>query len=75
MYKRQEGSLTAPMPGKILNINVKKGSSVKTGETLLILEAMKMEHTIKANSDGQVIELYVKTGDQVESGSDLMKIE
>tara|TARA_Y100000746_G_scaffold229957_1_gene240603 strand:- start:631 stop:2568 length:1938 start_codon:yes stop_codon:yes gene_type:complete len=70
-----EGSLTAPMPGKILNINVKKGSSVKTGETLLILEAMKMEHTIKANSDGQVIELYVKTGDQVESGSDLMKIE
>ena len=63
------------MPGKILNINVKKGSSVKTGETLLILEAMKMEHTIKANSDGQVIELYVKTGDQVESGSDLMKIE
>ena len=70
-----KGSLTAPMPGKILNINVKKGSSVKTGETLLILEAMKMEHTIKANSDGQVIELYVKTGDQVESGSDLMKIE
>ena len=70
-----EGSLTAPMPGKILNINVKKGSSVKTGDTLLILEAMKMEHTIKANSDGQVIELYVKTGDQVESGSDLMKIE
>ena len=70
-----EGSLTAPMPGKILNINVKKGSSVKAGETLLILEAMKMEHTIKATSDGQVIELYVKTGDQVESGSDLMKIE
>ena len=63
------------MPGKILNINVKKGSSVKAGETLLILEAMKMEHTIKATSDGQVIELYVKTGDQVESGSDLMKIE
>ena len=70
-----EGSLTAPMRGKILNINVKKGSSVKAGETLLILEAMKMEHTIKATSDGQVIELYVKTGDQVESGSDLMKIE
>ncbi len=63
------------MPGKILDINVKKGSSVKAGETLLILEAMKMEHTIKATSDGQVIELYVKTGDQVESGSDLMKIE
>ena len=70
-----EGSLTAPMPGKILNINVKKGSNVKAGETLLILEAMKMEHTIKSTSDGQVIELYVKTGDQVESGSDLMKIE
>ena len=48
---------------------------MKAGETLLILEAMKMEHTIKATSDGQVIELYVKTGDQVESGSDLMKIE
>lgn len=70
-----EGSLTAPMPGKILNINVKKGADVKAGETLLILEAMKMEHTIKATSDGKVVELYVKTGEQVESGSDLMKIE
>tara|TARA_B100001029_G_scaffold170052_1_gene165523 strand:- start:3153 stop:5090 length:1938 start_codon:yes stop_codon:yes gene_type:complete len=70
-----EGSLTAPMPGKILNINVKKGADVKAGETLLILEAMKMEHTIKATSDGKVVELYVKTGEQVQSGSDLMKIE
>jgi propionyl-CoA carboxylase alpha chain len=70
-----EGSLTAPMPGKILNINVKKGSKVSTGDTLIILEAMKMEHAIKASSDGVVSNLYVSAGDQVESGASLMKID
>ena len=70
-----EGSLTAPMPGKILNINVKKGSKVSMGDTLIILEAMKMEHAIKASSDGVVSNLYVSAGDQVESGASLMKID
>ncbi|MDA0344728.1 MAG: acetyl-CoA carboxylase biotin carboxyl carrier protein subunit, partial [Proteobacteria bacterium] len=70
-----EGSLTAPMPGKILKINIKKGSQVSQGEALIILEAMKMEHTIKANTEGTVTEVFVKVGDQVENGADLMKVE
>ena len=63
------------MPGKILKINVKKNSKVKLGDTLVTLEAMKMEHAIKANADGVIKELYVAVGEQVESGADLMKIE
>ncbi|MEC7858715.1 MAG: biotin/lipoyl-containing protein, partial [Pseudomonadota bacterium] len=70
-----EGSLTAPMPAIILIINVKKGSKVSSGDTLIILEAMKMEHAIKASSDGVVSNLYVSAGDQVESGASLMKID
>lgn len=70
-----EGSLTAPMPGKILKININKGSRVSQGEALIILEAMKMEHTIKANTEGTVTEVFVKVGDQVENGADLMKVE
>ncbi len=70
-----EGSLTAPMPGKIIKINAKLNKSVKAGETLLILEAMKMEHAVKAVSDGKISEMYVKTGDQVESGANLLKID
>lgn len=70
-----EGSLIAPMPGKILQINTKKGAKVSKGEPLMILEAMKMEHTIKANADGFVSEVFVKVGDQVENGADLMKVD
>jgi 3-methylcrotonyl-CoA carboxylase alpha subunit len=43
-----QGSLSAPMPGKVIALNVKKGSKVKAGDVLVILEAMKMEHSIKA---------------------------
>ena len=53
----------------------KLNKSVKAGETLLILEAMKMEHAVKAVSDGKISEMYVKTGDQVESGANLLKID
>lgn len=63
------------MPGKILKINIKKGSQVSQGEALIILEAMKMEHTIKANTEGTVTEVFVNVGDQVENGADLMKVE
>ena len=70
-----EGGLVAPMPGKILKIMNKKGAKVKAGDTLIILEAMKMEHTIKANDQGIISDLFVKIGDQVENGSLLMKID
>ena len=71
----QAGGLVAPMPGKVINLNVKKGSKVKTGDTLVILEAMKMEHSIKAAEDGIISELYVNDNDQVENGALLMVID
>ena len=67
----KEGSLLSPMPGKIFKVLLKEGDSVKAGETILIMEAMKMEHTIKANKDGVVKTLLYKEGDQV-SGSSLL---
>ena len=70
-----EGSLVAPMPGKVIDLKVKKGSKVKTGDTLVILEAMKMEHSIKAAEDGVVSELFIGGDDQVENGALLMVID
>ena len=66
------GNLTAPMPGKIIAVNVKPGAVVTRGETLLVLEAMKMEHTIAAPADGTVTDIYFKIGEQVEEGSELI---
>jgi propionyl-CoA carboxylase alpha chain len=71
----QAGGLVAPMPGKVISLNVKKGSKVKTGDTLVILEAMKMEHSIKAAEDGVVSELFIGGDDQVENGALLMVID
>ena len=53
------GGLIAPMPGKVIDVKVKKGKKVKAGDTLVILEAMKMEHSIKASEDGTVSELLI----------------
>jgi len=68
------GSLTAPMPGKILSFFVKAGDLVKKGQPLAVMEAMKMEHTIAAPADGVVEELMYAPGDQVTEGSELLKI-
>ena len=70
-----KGGLTAPMPGKVIDIKVKKGKKVKTGDTLVILEAMKMEHSIKASEDGTVTQLLISVNDQVENGALLMIVE
>ena len=69
------GGLVAPMPGKVIDIKVKKGKKVKAGETLVILEAMKMEHSIKASEDGVVSELLISVNDQVENGALLMIVK
>ena len=69
------GSLVAPMPGKVIDLRVKKGSKVKAGEILVILEAMKMEHSIKASEDGIISELHVTKEDQVENGAVLMVLD
>ncbi|MDP3519627.1 MAG: biotin/lipoyl-containing protein, partial [Hydrogenophaga sp.] len=68
------GRLTAPMPGKVVSFAVKAGDSVKKGQALAVLEAMKMEHTIAAPADGQVAELLYAPGDQVAEGAELLKL-
>ena len=69
-----EGGLTAPMPGKILAINISEGDSVETGQLLVLMEAMKMEHQIVAAFDGSVSEVRVAVGDQVDNGELLVVI-
>ena len=66
------GRLTAPMPGKIVAVLVEKGGRVEKGAPLLIMEAMKMEHTIAAPADGMVEDLLYGVGDQVAEGAQLL---
>ena len=67
--------MIAPMPGKVIDLKVKVGSKIKKGDTLVVLEAMKMEHTVKAVEDGVIDELFVSQNDQVENGALLMVIK
>ena len=66
------GRLTAPMPGKIVQLLVASGAAVEKGAPLLIMEAMKMEHTISAPAKGRVAELLYAVGDQVAEGAQLL---
>ena len=65
----------APMPGKVVAVNVAAGDAVAAGTTLVVLEAMKMEHAIKAPVDGRVSAVHYAVGDQVEEGVDLIAFE
>ncbi len=71
----QAGGLVAPMPGKVIDLKVKVGSKVKKGDTLVILEAMKMEHQVKAIEDGKVTQVLIKKEDQLENGALLMIVD
>ena len=66
-------SIKAPMPGMIIDLKVKEGDHVKTGDALLILEAMKMENVIKASGDSIVKSLKVKKGESVEKNQVLIE--
>ena len=70
-----KGGLTAPMPGNVLATHVSAGDTVREGQLLLVLEAMKMQHRITAPFDGSVKELHVREGDQVDNGALLVLIE
>ena len=72
----EEGSkVTAPLPGKIVQVLVEPGSNVKKGDTLLILEAMKMEHAITASRDAVIADIPFATGEQVTEGTELVTFE
>ena len=68
------GRLTAPMPGKVVSFAVQAGDSVKPGQVLAVMEAMKMEHTLTAPAEGKVLELLYAPGDQVTEGAELLRL-
>ncbi|RNC79711.1 MAG: acetyl-CoA carboxylase biotin carboxyl carrier protein subunit [Balneola sp.] len=70
-----EGSIKAPMPGKILDILVRVGDEVTKGQPVAILEAMKMENELKSPIDGKVISIDAETGQSLEKNSPILEIE
>jgi propionyl-CoA carboxylase alpha chain len=71
----EKGSLVAPMPGNVIRLGAAVGDTVTSGQPLIWLEAMKMEHTITAPADGVLAELNVASGQQVEVGAVLARVE
>lgn len=72
--KSPGGAVKSPLPGVVLEVNVKVGDQVKIGSKLLVLEAMKMENTISSDRDGKVLEVKVDKGASVLEGADLVII-
>ena len=70
-----EGAVRAPLPGKIIDLRVKAGDKVSKGQPLLVLEAMKMEHTLAAPADGTVKTVRYAVGEQVAEGAELVEFE
>ncbi|HEY2873517.1 MAG TPA: acetyl/propionyl/methylcrotonyl-CoA carboxylase subunit alpha [Reyranella sp.] len=70
-----EGSVRSPLPGKIIDLRVKPGDTVSRGQPLLVLEAMKMEHTLAAPADGKVKSVRYAVGEQVPEGAELVEFE
>jgi propionyl-CoA carboxylase alpha chain len=69
------GSLVAPMPGAVVRVLVETGANVSKGDPLVVLEAMKMEHTVASPADGTVSEIRVQAGQQVDAGSVLVVVD
>lgn len=72
---RHAGSLVSPMPGKIFKIVKAVGEEVKKGEAILVLEAMKMEHSIRSDKDGKVGKIFFQVGQLVQGGVILAEVE
>jgi 3-methylcrotonyl-CoA carboxylase alpha subunit len=76
--ERQEagaGRLIAPMPGAVVAVLVREGDAVEPGQPLMVLEAMKMEHTIRASVAGRVRKVHFSVGQQVSDGDELLTID
>jgi biotin carboxyl carrier protein len=71
----KKDGIKSPLPGVVLEVRVKEGDVVKKGQTLIVLEAMKMENNINAHKDGKIIVINVNKGDSVLEGADLVTIE
>ncbi len=69
-----DGKIVSPMPGQVLQVNVKVGDKVERGQPLMIVEAMKMEHTLTAPASGVVESIAFKAGERVEEGAELLSI-
>ncbi|MBX7145692.1 MAG: acetyl/propionyl/methylcrotonyl-CoA carboxylase subunit alpha [Alphaproteobacteria bacterium] len=69
------GQLTAPVPGKVVHLMVKVGDQVKKGDPLIAIEAMKMEHTIRASVGGKISQVFFAKGDMVEEGKTLIGLD
>lgn len=70
--KQSTGEIKSPMPGMVLHIDVEEGQEIEKGDTLLVLEAMKMENLIKAHVNGKIISIKVKQGDAVSKNQVLL---
>ncbi len=68
-------AIKTPLPGVIIDVKVKSGDTVKKGDTVVILEAMKMENNINADRDGKVVSVQVAKGDTVADGATLIVLE
>ncbi len=71
----QANAVKSPLPGVILSVDCKVGDTVKKGQKLLVLEAMKMENSIPADRDGEIVEIKINKGDSVLEGADLIIIK
>jgi len=70
-----DNAISSPMPGKVVKIFVKEGDEVKSGETVVIVSAMKMESEYKVKQDRKIIEVCVKEGDNIDGGQPLIIVE
>ena len=74
-HEAASGEVTMPMPGLVISVSVSEGQSVKRGDPLLLVEAMKMEHTLRAPRDGVVRRLSAANGQRADAGKILLEVE
>jgi 3-methylcrotonyl-CoA carboxylase alpha subunit len=74
-HEAQRGGLNAPMPGKLIALHVGPGDRVQAGQTVAVMEAMKMEHTLSAPRDGTVAAVHYAVGDALAEGAALLALE
>ena len=72
--KKDEGNLNSPISGKIVNVKVKAGDSIKKGDVLMVIEAMKMEYLIRAPYNAKVKKVNFKEKDQIEIGQETVEL-